>query len=353
MNKAKLIIVQLSTEHRSHIATLALEIEPGCEAACRECRGRLGRLGMVDIKHDLSTDHCEPSLKRYHPSPRRYHCAEQVEGQLYVWGGLTVTPISLKTVDVFDPHLEKWTQCFTTGSQPKGFSNGASASVDVHRCMYVYGGSDGKGSSYYGALHQLDVVDFIWTQLSPHCHNGPMRKVACGMVSYKRDLIVFGGYGSHSPFSRAPFDTQVGPTNELHVFNLDIGMYQWVLPLQNGLRIVGTTPTEWPKDCVYQWVLPLQNGLRIVCINGSYPYRMDRCLSMGPTPTEWPKDQLCLSMGPRPTIRLGVYQWVTYAQPDMVIRFNIFSSGRWIQCMRCLFKRTPWISEWSCLQKSR
>lgn len=109
----------------------------------------------------------------------------------------------------------------------KGFLNGASASVD--RCMYMYGGSDGKGSiysegsSYYGALHQLDVDNFIWTQLSPHCHDGPMRKVSCGMAGYQRDLIVFGGYGSHSPFSRTPLDTQVGPTNELHVFNLDIG----------------------------------------------------------------------------------------------------------------------------------
>lgn len=63
---------------------------------------------MVD-KHDRP-DHSN----HYHPSPRRYHCAGQVEGRLYVWGGMTATPISLKTVDVFDPYLEKWTKCSLT-----------------------------------------------------------------------------------------------------------------------------------------------------------------------------------------------------------------------------------------------
>ena len=62
---------------------------------------------------------------------------------------------------------------------------------------------------------------------------GPMReKFGCGMVSFFQDkLATFGGYGTprgliqpRATFIKDPFDTGIGWSNELHVFDITTSM---------------------------------------------------------------------------------------------------------------------------------
>ena len=93
----------------------------------------------------------------------------------------------------------------------------------------MFGGYD--GTSYSASLHQLDTRSMTWTQLSPQCDGGPMRKSGCQMIYYNNSLIIIGGYGipsgelqSGSQFTaNKHYQDGRGWTNEIHVYNITQG----------------------------------------------------------------------------------------------------------------------------------
>ena len=113
---------------------------------------------------------------------------------------------------------------------PPGIYIGACASSG--QCLYCFGGL--AVSAWHNSLHQLDTssATLKWTQLTtPDSSSGPMKKIACGMVSYYSCLVLFGGYGypcgptqPGAEFIRnAEMTDGRGWSNELHVFDLTEG----------------------------------------------------------------------------------------------------------------------------------
>ncbi len=87
--------------------------------------------------------------------------------------------------------------------------------------LHRFGGTD--GSSYYNDIYKIDITGFNISIINPkNPDDGPVKKVDCGMVPYKRSLVIFGGYG----YADAPTHPQPGASyqdecsNELHVFDL-------------------------------------------------------------------------------------------------------------------------------------
>lgn len=148
-----------------------------------------------------------------------------------MWGGLTESRGAdhLDTVSTFDPMLEKWVELRPKGLPPPGWCNGASAADETH--LYTYGGSDGQ--TYYDSLYQLDINTLTWTKLSASGHtpgqqaaNRPMRKIACGLLCYRHQLVLFGGYSKVFPAHIQPgVRYELGWTNEMHIFDLSSSEY--------------------------------------------------------------------------------------------------------------------------------
>jgi len=171
------------------------------------------------------------------PTPRFSHCAAAVGGKCYFWGGFVQDFYGngrkklVSTVEIFDPNLKTWEKHPTTGDPPPGLCDAACTSqLDS---LYWFGGDD--GISFHNSLHRLDTTTLEWRELQPENEDErPMRKVWCGMVSFSHDqLAIFGGYGrpttspiqSGATFMRNPFSSEMGWSNELHVFDITRSMW--------------------------------------------------------------------------------------------------------------------------------
>ena len=180
--------------------------------------------------------------KAYEPSPRWGHYVAPVGGRFLLWGGC-VPDFSASgrkklasTVEIFDPYLEVWEQQATSGSSPPGLQRGMCASLLDQ--LYSFGGFD--GASFNNSLHTLDPTSLEWKELRVlNQAEGPMGKRACGMVSYNGDrLALFGGYGiptdptqPGATFTKnTSFTDWRGWTNELHIFNINEGMWATCVP---------------------------------------------------------------------------------------------------------------------------
>ena len=174
--------------------------------------------------------------KQYEPTPRFSHCAAAVGGRCYLWGGY-VPDLSksnrrklISTVEIFDPYLETWEKCPTIGMPPPALFYGVCTSL--LNSLYWFGGWDSE--SDYSCIHRLDTTILEWRKVQPlNPAEGPMReKFGCGMVSFFQDkLATFGGYGTPTgpiqpgaTFIKDPFDTGIGWSNELHVFDITTSM---------------------------------------------------------------------------------------------------------------------------------
>ena len=174
-------------------------------------------------------------LKRpYEPKPRFMHYAGAVEGECFIFAGMTVDFLKTKeelssTIEVFDQYLEQWRALKTTGSPPKGLCAGGccfSPSGD----LYVYGGLDEFGC--LSGLYKLTSLE--WSQLSAESDtNCPMSKSGCGMVCFNnsKKIAIIGGNGPF-PSSGPPqpgssfiknehFTDGCGWTNEIHFFDAE------------------------------------------------------------------------------------------------------------------------------------
>ena len=174
----------------------------------------------------------DPQQELYEPSPRFGHYAAAVDGQLYFYSGRTVRYTAEKEklqslVEVLDPLTETWTQKTTEGDIPPGMYHGACTSTGQD--LFTFGGFDGE--LWYGDVYRLKPTQnsLRWTRLT-----SVAKKAGCGMVCFNsKHLLLFAGYGPPptdiqpgAVFTRNTRFTDVcGWTNELHLFDLDTGMW--------------------------------------------------------------------------------------------------------------------------------
>ena len=176
--------------------------------------------------------HKDSQQELYEPSPRYAHYAAAVDGQLYLYSGRTVRYTAEKEklqslVEVLDLLTETWTQKTTEGDIPPGVYDGTCTSTGQN--LFTFGGRNGK--LWYGDLYRLKPTQnsLRWTRLT-----SVAKKAGCGMVCFNsKHLLLFAGY------SPPPRDIQPGAvftrdtgytdgsrwTNELHLFDLDTGMW--------------------------------------------------------------------------------------------------------------------------------
>ena len=175
------------------------------------------------------------SAAKYEPLPRFGHVSQSVGSKVVVQGGLT-KDFSEKTqqqltsvVETLDPYSELWEQRQVEGDVPSPGTCRA-ASTSINDDLYTFGGGDGR--NFFNTLHKLDTKTWHWCQLPPQNAEGaPMPKAACGMISIKDSLVVFGGYGRPrgpaepgSFMKSTRFTDGRGWTNELHIYHLKEGV---------------------------------------------------------------------------------------------------------------------------------
>ena len=174
------------------------------------------------------------ATKQYEPTPRFSHGAAAVGGRCYLWGGCVqnFTKSGLpSTVEIFDPFLKTWEKHPTTGVPPPPLFYEVCTSP-LNQSLYWFGGWDRE--SVHSSICRLDTTTLEWGRIQPlNPAEGPMRKrFGCGMVSFFQDrLATFGGYGlptgpiqSGANFIMDPFNSGVGWSNELHVFDITTSM---------------------------------------------------------------------------------------------------------------------------------
>ena len=177
------------------------------------------------------------ATKQYEPTPRFSHCAAAVGGRCYLWGGdlQDFTESGRRklasTIEIFDPFLKTWEKHPTTGVPLPAPYNGACTSP-LNRSLYWFGGWNRE--SDHSSIHTLDTTTLEWRRIQPlNPADGPMRKkFGCGMVSFFQDrLATFGGYGiptgpiqSGATFIMDPFNSGMGWSNELHIFDITTSM---------------------------------------------------------------------------------------------------------------------------------
>ena len=151
------------------------------------------------------------------PSPKRGPFIASAGDLAYLWGGEGDTEPG--AVFIYSEEMETWTRKLTKGQHPPaGLSSGACCIADQH--FYLYGGYN--RSSRHGALFQLNMADWSWKELSNLTPGGPGKKSGCGMVAYKQNVVIVGGFYYERPSSTqdgSSYDDR-GKTNEVHSYNL-------------------------------------------------------------------------------------------------------------------------------------
>ena len=98
------------------------------------------------------------------PEARRMHAATAIGGKIYVSGGLydvedgDATPI--RTVAVFDPEADTWTEVASMGAYRSCHSSAA-----IWGKLYVFGGSSESPFSR-GSAEAYDPISDTWAQVS-------------------------------------------------------------------------------------------------------------------------------------------------------------------------------------------
>ena len=165
----------------------------------------------------------------YEPSPGLFHSSVQVEDNAYLLGGLTQDSSRSEFISTFNSYRESWKEHSTTGVPPPGLQAGSFTLLCDD--LYYFGGSDGKRP--HNSLHKLQTRTLEWQgikQANPA--GGPLPKLGCGMVAYKQQLALIGGYSSAptGPLqSGAEFIKSIkyppeGWNNEFHLFSIREGV---------------------------------------------------------------------------------------------------------------------------------
>ena len=169
---------------------------------------------------------------------RTHHSTVVINNTLYTWGGdqqdlpyvhdneekKKIT----SSIDLFHLPTLTWDRRSTTGTPPVGVRGYACTKIDNN--IFYYGGNCIPGDCYHNNLYELNTLNNIWREvINSTPDNIPMKKIRCGMVSYKINgkykLLVFGGYGpvplvtthSHSQYITLPNNPNHCITNEAHI----------------------------------------------------------------------------------------------------------------------------------------
>ena len=134
----------------------------------------------------------------------------------------------------------------------------AAANASINDDLFTFGGFDGR--NYLNTLHRLDTKTWRWCQLSPTNADGaPMPKASGGMMHFRDNLVVFGGYGiprgPTEPRSFMKSTSGRGWTNEFHIYHLKEGM----LIQSNCVRASAQT---WV--CVFGWGETEDNSILLI-----------------------------------------------------------------------------------------
>jgi hypothetical protein len=168
---------------------------------------------------------------------------------LYTWGGnhpdLPAVHDSLlkrewrSKIETFHISTGRWTIRPTTGSPPLGVIGYSCSIIDDYKIAF-FGGWCGHDSCYYNSLHQLDIKEFNWTQLSKS-PDGVMKRGYGGMITIEDDdgikLLMIGGCGSpptipHQQFQYVKLSSGRVRTNEINMFTPSSG--KWTTPTMIG-----------------------------------------------------------------------------------------------------------------------
>ena len=159
----------------------------------------------------------------YEPTRRCGHAFVEYKSKPYLVGGVdhNPQPISLSSVEVFDPTNLKWQYRRTTGQIPENIFYCAYTTVKQH--LYLFGG--GFIGKQNNTLWCLDLETMRWTHVKQT--NAPSPRNFGGLVSDGSErLIMFGGrdisYRDHSDlqiFSIKDGDCcdtalEISPTNQ-------------------------------------------------------------------------------------------------------------------------------------------
>ena len=151
----------------------------------------------------------------YEPPPLFLPFSSVLDGKFIVYGGQDVTPESAYS---YNPLTELWSPLETTGAPTSKLYDGATVSHEGS--SFMFGGY--YRSSCHNSLYQLDQ-NSKFSELKFSTEVSPMKKRGCGMITYNKSLLLFGGVCDPS-YPIQPGSELIGNcTNELHSFNLEEG----------------------------------------------------------------------------------------------------------------------------------
>ena len=160
---------------------------------------------------------------QYEMKSRSQHFTVANSDRLYCWGGQQVDLPMVhyndekrkftSSVDIFHLPTLKWERKSTTATPPAGVMG--YACTNIRDNILYFGGSCKPRGCFHNDLFEFNTLTNEWREIvniSPD--NGPMRKSACGMISFnisgEDNLVVIGGFGP------APITTQTGSKYNPH-----------------------------------------------------------------------------------------------------------------------------------------
>ena len=124
-------------------------------------------------------------------------------------------------------YLYRWDRHRTNGEPPLGVR--AYACSSIGHDIFYFAGHCGHGTCRHNSLNILSVNDFIWRKLFPTSDTtGPMKKDACGMLTFHNQLLAVGGVGVSLPNDPPQSATYINSggyiyTNEHHFYDTEGG----------------------------------------------------------------------------------------------------------------------------------
>lgn len=201
-----------------------------------------------------------PTLKRRPLTPLRTfgHVSVQIRDKVVVHGGVADEKSSNRLasgVAICNPYTKSWEGRVGIGNAPPSqVRSAASASFNNH--LFTFGGYDGR--KYYNTVHKLTLAEDDapqWIEVCPQneeAAGSPMAKRGAGMIVFEENLAVFGGYGklqgpTQPGSSFIGKESDVGWTNEFHIYDLNKGMYTHCrkCTLLSNRCGRSNTPTGW------------------------------------------------------------------------------------------------------------
>ena len=166
-----------------------------------------------------------------------------IRDRLYCWGGepedLPMVHDSVnkrqftESIDILDIPTFKWEQKGTP-YPPAGVRKYACANIGSS--IFYYGGNCKPHDCFHDNLFELNTLTHNWSWkeiISRSDDNRPMKKIACGMMSFKSNgqdnLLLLGGLGvtpaikctqTDSKYTQSPKLHALSYTNETHVMSV-------------------------------------------------------------------------------------------------------------------------------------